>query len=968
MNDDRWMRVKALFQAVAERPAAEREALLAAETRDDEALRRDVESLLAQDAEASFLDRLPVSADAPFAASQTWPGDSPGGRAHPALEPGHQFGPYDVVGLLGTGAMGEVYRCRDTKLNREVALKVLPPALAIDPARLARFRREAQMLAALNHINIAAIYGFEESPSTSSGQAGITALVLELAEGPTLADLVAKGPMSLARTLPVARQMAEALEAAHEQGIIHRDLKPANVKVRPDGVVKILDFGLAKVLTPVASILGVDGQGGGGPEVVSTHDGIIIGTAAYMPPEQAKGQHIDRRADIWAFGCVLFEMISGRKAFGGDSVVDVLAAVVREDPDWNVLPASVPPALRILLRRCLTKDRHHRLQAIGDARIEIEAIQEALQRPSKTERASPSMAGRGIWLASLALIIVAALFAVREWQRPVLTSSNPLADALFTRVTDWEGSEGGAEISPDGKFVAFLADRNGEYDIWISQLGSGTFRNLTEDVAPLQPSGPTFRKFGFSGDGTEIWFSPDTGPAMAQMIMPLMGGAARAFLDRGATSPAWSPDDRRIAYFRNEDGDPMLVAERNGADARQILSQKGMHNHNPVWSRDGQWIYFASGPEPTERMDVWRVRPSGESIEQLTHGGTAVNFLAPLDARTVLYIARAADRSGPWLWLLDVERKQTRRIGTGVGQYTSVSVSRDGKRVVATVANPTTSLWRVPLDRAAEERDAQPFALPTPRALAPRIAGSALFYLSANGMGDGLWRMQDGKASAVSTSGEGGLFEPAAVAPDGRRAVIVVRRDGKRHLELVTADGRSSRTLAASIEVEGASGQGMADWAPDGRSIVVSGRDGQGPGLFKVDVEQDGVVRLVSGRAANPIWSPKGDLILYAGRFFTGQVELLAVRPDGLPVELPAVRARPGGYRFLPDGSGLVYLPFIPSLDFWLFEFPTGQQRRLTHLDNHGAIGTFDVTADGQAIVFDRSKENSDIVLIELPN
>ena len=544
-----------------------------------------------------------------------------------------------------------------------------------------------------------------------------------------------------------------------------------------------------------------------------------------------------------------------------------------------------------------------------------------------------------------------------------------MADAQFTRVTDWEGSEGGAEISPDGKFVAFLADRNGEYDIWISQLGSGTFRNLTEDVAPLQPSGPTFRKFGFSGDGTEIWFSPDTGPAMAQMIMPLMGGAARAFLDRGATAPAWSPDDRRVAYFRNEDGDPMFVAERNGADARQILSQKGIHHHNPVWSRDGQWIYFASGPEPTERMDVWRVRPSGESIEQLTQGGTAVNFLAPLDARTLLYIARAEDRSGPWLWLLDVERRQTRRIGTGVGQYTSVSASRDGKRVVATVANPTTSLWRVPLvDGDAGDGDAQAFALPTPRALAPRFAGGALFYLSTSGVGDGLWRMQDGKASVVSKNDEGGLFEPAAVAPDGRRAAVVVRRDGKRRLAIVTTDGRSSRTLAASIEVEGASGQGMADWAPDGRSIVVSGRDGQGPGLFKVDVEQDRVVRLVTGRAANPIWSPKGDLILYAGRFFTGQVELLGVRPDGSPVELPAVRARPGGYRFLPDGSGLVYLPFIPSLDFWLFDFATGQQRRLTQLGNHGAIGTFDITPDGKAIVFDRSKENSDIVLIDLPN
>jgi Tol biopolymer transport system component len=455
---------------------------------------------------------------------------------------------------------------------------------------------------------------------------------------------------------------------------------------------------------------------------------------------------------------------------------------------------------------------------------------------------------------------------------------------------------------------------------------------------------------------------------MAQMIMPLMGGSPRAFLDRGATSPSWSPDDRRMAYFKNEDGDPMFVADRLGGDARQILAEKGVHHHNPIWSRDGRWIYFAGGPEPTESMDVWRVPASGGMAERLTQHGTAVNFLAPLDIRTILYVGRDEDRSGPWLWLLDTERKQTRRIGTGVGQYTSVSASRDGRRVVATVANPTATLWQVPLTGGESvEHDVRPYVLPTARSLAPRFGGSTLFFLSSVGAGDGLWRMQDGRASVVSKSGEGGLFEPPAVAPDGRRAVVVVRREGKRHLLLVTADGRSSRTLASSIEVEGAAGQGMADWSPDGRSLVVSGRDSQGSGLFRVEVDADTSTRLVSGRAANPIWSPKGDVIVYAGRFFTGQVELLAVRPDGSPANVPTVRARPGGYRFLPDGSGLIYLPFIPSLDFWRVDFASHTERQVTRLENHGALGTFDLTADGKTIVFDRSKENSDNVLIDLP-
>jgi Tol biopolymer transport system component len=307
-------------------------------------------------------------------------------------------------------------------------------------------------------------------------------------------------------------------------------------------------------------------------------------------------------------------------------------------------------------------------------------------------------------------------------------------------------------------------------------------------------------------------------------------------------------------------------------------------------------------------------------------------------------------------------------MSSGLGQYTWVSASRDGRRVVATVANPTASLWRVPLlDRQAEDRDVQPYALPTGRALAPRFSGTSLFYLSTSGTGDGLWRVQDGQASEVAKSADGGLFEPPAVSPDGSRVAIIVTREGKRQLVVLSADGRSSRTLAPSLDIHGAAGQGTADWSPDGTSIVVGASDAQGAGLFKVPVDGGVPVRLVAGQAENPDWSPDGNLIVYGGKFFTGQVELLGVRPDGTPVELPPVRTRPGGYRFLPNGAGLVYLPFIPSLDFWLFDFATKTHRQLTRLSNQGALETFDITPDGTAIVFDRTRENSDIVLIELP-
>ena len=289
-----------------------------------------------------------------------------------ALAAGDRLGPYEVLSTLGAGGMGEVYRARDATLKRDVALKILPDGFALDPERLARFKREAQVLASLNHSNIAAIYGFEDAkPSTGSGQA-VQALVLELVEGPTLADRIALGPIPVEEALPIARQIAEALEAAHEQGIVHRDLKPANVKLRPDGTVKVLDFGLAKTLEP-------DGGDGGdataSPTITSpamTAMGMILGTAAYMSPEQAKGRAADKRSDVWAFGAVLYEMLSGRRAFKGDDVSDTLASVLRQDVDWTVLPASTPAPVRRLIARCLERDVKRRLRDIGEARIVLD--------------------------------------------------------------------------------------------------------------------------------------------------------------------------------------------------------------------------------------------------------------------------------------------------------------------------------------------------------------------------------------------------------------------------------------------------------------------------------------------------------------------------------------------------------------------------------------------------------------------
>ena len=321
-----------------------------------------------------------------------------------SLRPGLRLGAYEVLSLLGAGGMGEVYRARDTNLGRDVALKVLPDTFALDPERLARFKREAQVLAALNHPHIASIYGLEESQ-------GARALVLELVDGFTLSDRLVGGALPLDEAWPIARQIAEALEAAHDHGIIHRDLKPANVKVRADGTVKVLDFGLAKVFDPTT----ITSDSSQSPTLTSpaeTRIGIIMGTAAYMSPEQARGKVVDRRADVWAFGCVVYEMLVGRRAFAGDDISETIARVIEREPDWNALAAVAPRSVVRVVQRCLQKDPQNRIRDLGDVRLELrDAVAEAGQAPVATE--SFALGRRGI-IALAAMLTVGVALGVRR--------------------------------------------------------------------------------------------------------------------------------------------------------------------------------------------------------------------------------------------------------------------------------------------------------------------------------------------------------------------------------------------------------------------------------------------------------------------------------------------------------------------------------------------------------------------------
>ncbi len=844
--------------------------------------------------------------------------------------------------------MGEVYRARDPRLDRDVAIKLIADSFAADKSRLDRFEREARAAGQLNHPSILAVYDI-------GSHAGAPYIVSELLEGESLGTRLRGGALAPRKAIDYARQIALGLAAAHGKGIVHRDVKPDNLFVTNDGRVKILDFGIAKLTRP-----NEDGPPRAGL-ATETAEGIVVGTAAYMSPEQVRGEPIDARSDIFSFGAVLHEMLSGQRAFARGTAAETVAAILKEDPPaWR--SSGSDPALGRIVLRCLEKAHEARFQSARDLAFALESLSETAGASRQRWRAAGAIAG--------VILSIAAGLLIWMNSGPVPAAPD-FAAARFSLFTNWPGNEEGAEVSPDGKLVAFLSDSAGEFDIWVSQVGTGVFRNLTLDHSPLGASGSIVRKLGFSADSSQIWFNP--GDGKPPMIMPWTGEAPRPLLSAGTNTPAWSPDRNSLVYVdKANSDDPIYLADPSGANARQIFPAGPLKNMNPVWSLDNRFIYFTRGAEPQDEteMDVWRLPSAGGQAERVTTQHLAINFLAPLDLRRLLYVARAEDRSGPWLWTLDVGSGISTRIPSGVDQYMSVSASHDGRTVVATVANPSAALWRVPvLSGIASENDAQPYPLlmPTGLVFAPRFGGESLFYLSDRGASDGLWKLENGQQSQVRRSVDGVLTEPPAVSSTGQLAVVV-RKEGKRHLSLMSADGTNAREFAPTIEIDGAAGQGAADWSPDGTRIVTGGHDKDGPALFVIPVDGGVPVRLLEGKWVNPIWSPKDDMIVFAGRSLIGQVELRAIRPDGTPVELPKVLVRPGGYRFLPNGSGLVYIERIQSLDFSLLDFAAKNTHLLTHFSNNGVLRTFDVRQVGSQteIVFDRSRQNSNIVLIDL--
>ena len=737
---------------------------------------------------------------------------------------------YRIEEKIGEGGMGVVYRARDLDLDRHVAVKVLSADLA-DEERRRRFQQEAQTASSLNHPHILTVF----EAGTFEGR---QYLITEFIDGWTLREWIRRARPSCRQILELVTAVAEALACAHAAGIVHRDVKPENILVSRQGYAKLVDFGLAKLIEAR-----VDTADTRTVDVVHTREGTLVGTIPYLAPEQLVGTGGDARSDIYAFGVTLYEALAGQRPFGGASDVELFKAILHAPPPpLSNLRADLPHEVRFIVEKAIEKEPSDRYQSARELVIDLKKAQRA--RSSDAIQAVPAARPRtSKWLGiAIAAAMLAALVVGWFWSRPEAAFENPLANAYFNRLSDFDGNEVDAAVSADGKFVLFLSDRDGQFDAWVTQVGTGQFVNLTKGrIADLNYE--VVRSAGFSADGSQVWVRVGDGKGGERVaVIPTMGGGApRPFL-ANAIMAAWSADGTRVLYHDPSAGDPIFISDRSGGNPRQIyVSPAGIHNHDPAWSPDGRFVYFLRGITNPYEMDVWRVPASGGTPERLTRHNGRVASPALVDNRTLIYSAAADDGSGPWLYAMDVERRVPRRVTLGVEHYLSVTATRDGRRLAATVSNPTGSLWAVPIaDRVVDEPAARRVDLPTVRAVSPRYGPDYFLYASISSTGNGLWKYKDGVAVELWRAEEGGLLSTPAVSADGAHIAFTLRKTGRGALYIMDSNGTGLRTLADALDV-----RGTVSWAPDGRWIAVTADEGQGNRLFKVPLEGGPPIRLV---------------------------------------------------------------------------------------------------------------------------
>jgi Tol biopolymer transport system component len=873
-----------------------------------------------------------------------------------SLAPGRRLGPYEIVSALGAGGMGEVYRARDTKLNRDVAIKVLLPAVASDPDRLARFSREAQVLASLNHPNIAHIHGLEES-------SGVTALVMELVEGEDLSQRISRGAIPIDEALPIARQIAEALEAAHDHGIIHRDLKPANIKVRPDGTVKVLDFGLAKAIDPITSSPNVTQS----PTITTpamTQAGMILGTAAYMSPEQARGKPVDKRADIWAFGVVLFEMLTGQRAFKGEEISDVLAAVLRQDMDWGELPAATPTRVRRLLMRCLDRDPRLRLRDIGEARVDIDkAIAGASEdTPVSQTMTSAAPRERAVVLATATLLVAIAVtaFVTSALTRTTPLPLQPMRFAFApppAQALNVNGIDRDLVLSADGTRIAYVGGADQQLMVRsIDALDAAPVRGITNARSPfVSPDGrwlgffanDELRKVAIAG-GPAVTLCATEGPPRGaswgpdDTIVFATGnsgtGLFRVAAAGGAPTVLTTPDaahaeDAHLFPSILPNGRAVLFTIRssNSGAATQVAMRDLTTGHTTTLIREGSQaeyvapgflVYAVAGTLRAVRFDPETLAVLSDPVPVveavMMHRSGAAEFSVSRTGALV-YVhggpTGGAERSLVWVTRQGHEEPLA---SAPPRAYTYPRLSPDGTRVALDIRDQQNDIWIWDLARQTLMRLTDAPALDQYPVWTPD-SQRIIFSSTRNGLAN-LYMQAANNTGTVERLAVGRNSQyPLSISPDGTRLIVRERVSTTGldltvlHLDPSTTRGAPSRPTEPLLQT--AFTEENAELSPDGHWVAYqsseSGRNEISVRPFpNVDA---GHWTISTSGGTGPLWARSGTELFYlddAGAMMRVPIQTAPTFSAGNPTKVFETRYfnAPGGRSYDASADGQRFL------------------------------------------------------------
>ena len=991
MTPERWQQVKEIFNSAITYRPEERGLFISQACYGDEDLRSEVESLIAShERSGSFIDEPAFAAAASFLADENW-----------ELKPGQPIGSFEILSFISRGGMGEVYLAEDKRLGRKVALKLLPAAFTKNDDRLRRFEQEARAASALNHPNIITIFEICQVGTSH-------VIATEYVEGETLRTRVNRAPLNISEALDIAMQVADALAAAHKAGIIHRDIKPENIMLRPDGYVKVLDFGLAKLNEQASPAVAAEA-----PTIqVRTGSGIVIGTAGYMSPEQARGLGVDNRSDIFSLGAVIYEMLARRKPFEGETPSDTLAAILKTEPPSlsRVLP-GVPPELTRIVTKCLKKDREERYQVVKDLWLDLKALKQELdfQKTRAGEALPPSAVageptamfaepratverssatsiteslsieikrhklGAAVVVVLLALVLAAGGFGVYK----LLQRENSVAhfsDINLAPLTN-SGNAIDATISPDGKYIVYVLSDRSTQSLWIRQVSTAN------DKLIVQPAPVGYFGLTFSPDGSELYYiikqNLDAGTLYR---IPVLGGTPVKLLEKLDGPVTFSPDGKQFAFVRGNfpvpGGSALVIANIDGTGERDLAIKNYPDRFAPIfftgpaWAPDGKSIAasVASTGGPSKVLSFSVADGKEETLSQQSWPFAArVEWLPDMSG---LLVVAGENPAAAQLWVINYPEGTTRRITNDLSTYRAIGLTQDGKKFTTVQAQGLVNLWIVPSnDPSKAER------LPTGNVSFYSSSGNniswtpegSIVFVSNEGGNPNIWTIKPDGSERKQLTANGAVNFSPVVSSDGKYIVYTVWREGKKNLWRMNVDGSNPVQLTSGVS------ESFPYLTPDNRWVIYVAPSEAKPTLWKVSIDGGTPVQITNHVVTMGVVSPDGKSIAYSypeSRDPTAPPNRLAIMSfDGGPVQktfsMPASGTVLSIMQWSRDGKSILYTVNTNNVsNVWSQPLDGGPAKQVTDFKDMLITG-FSWSRDGKQLAATRGNLLRDAVLIQ---